>query len=47
MGRATCNRLDINDDRYERERSITEARSLWVKAGWHPPSRDPRRTDEG
>jgi HNH endonuclease len=45
MGRATCNRLDMNDDRYEGERSIIEARSLWVRAGWHPPSTDPRRTD--
>ena len=45
MGRATCDRLDMNDDRYEGERSITEARSLWVEAGWHPPSDDPRQTD--
>jgi len=59
MGRATCIhavrrrlRLDVNDDRYQGERSITEARklrytecSLWVAAGWHPPSDDPRQTN--
>lgn len=45
MGRATCERLDMNDDRYEGERSIIEARALWVEAGWHPPSDDPRQSD--
>ncbi|MCY6491732.1 HNH endonuclease [Leptolyngbya sp. GGD] len=45
IGRATCYRLDMNDDRYQGERSITEARSLWVEAGWHPPSDDPRQAD--
>jgi hypothetical protein len=46
LGRATCDRLDMNDDRYLGERSIIEARSLWVEAGWHPPSEDPRQIDE-
>lgn len=42
-GRATCDRLDINDDRYQGEHSITEVRLLWLKAGWHPPKGDPRQ----
>jgi hypothetical protein len=41
IGRATCDRLDMNDERYEGERSIQEARALWVQAGWHPPLEDP------
>ncbi|EDX71172.1 hypothetical protein MC7420_2733 [Coleofasciculus chthonoplastes PCC 7420] len=40
-GRATCNRLDINDERRD-EPSIQIARRLWVTAGWHPPESDPR-----
>lgn len=43
IGRATCTRLDVNDERYEGERSIQEARALWVQAGWHPPSDDPQQ----
>lgn len=43
IGRATCNRLDLNDERYKGERSIQEARALWVEAGWHPPLSDPRQ----
>ncbi len=45
IGRATCDRLDLNDDRYKGEHPITEARALWIKAGWHPPSDDPRAED--
>jgi 5-methylcytosine-specific restriction endonuclease McrA len=41
VGRATCNRLDLNDDRYQGEHSIVDTRSLWAKAGWHPPTHDP------
>jgi hypothetical protein len=41
IGRATCQRLDLNDERYKGERSIQEARHLWVKAHWHPPQEDP------
>jgi hypothetical protein len=44
-GRATCDRLDMNDDRYQGERSIQEARALWVQAGWHPPTTDPRQQE--
>jgi hypothetical protein len=43
IGRATCKRLDLNDERYQGERSIQEARNLWVKAGWHPPQDDPKQ----
>ncbi|NJK68829.1 MAG: HNH endonuclease [Microcoleus sp. SU_5_3] len=42
IGRATCDRLDVNDERYQGERSIQEARALWIKAGCHPPPEDPR-----
>lgn len=42
-GRATCDRLDLNDDRYQGERPIQAARALWVRAGWHPPATDPRQ----
>ncbi|WP_354634772.1 HNH endonuclease signature motif containing protein [Planktothricoides raciborskii] len=45
IGRATCERLDLNDERYTGERSIQEARALWVQAGWHPPSADPRQLE--
>jgi hypothetical protein len=42
VGRATCDRLDLNDERYKGDRSIQEARMLWVQAGWHPPADDPQ-----
>ena len=41
-GRATCNRIDINDERRD-EPSIQIARRFWVAAGWHPPQFDPRQ----
>ncbi|OCQ99854.1 HNH endonuclease [Nostoc sp. MBR 210] len=44
IGRATCKRLDMNDDRYPEDDSIQCARSFWVKAGLHPPSQDPRES---
>jgi HNH endonuclease len=40
-GRATCDRLDLNDSRYSGEHPITEVRKLWSTAGWHPPKTDP------
>lgn len=43
IGRATCDRLDLNDEHYQGERSIQEARVLWIKAGCHPPPDDPRQ----
>lgn len=42
IGRATCNRLDLNDERHN-EGSIIKARRFWVKGGWHPPDEDPRQ----
>lgn len=43
-GRATCQRLDINDNRYPEEDSIRSARGFWVMAGLHPPIEDPRQS---
>lgn len=42
-GRATCARLDMNDERYDEDDSIRNARRFWVQAGWHPPQEDPRQ----
>ena len=42
IGRATCNRLDLNDERHN-EGSIVKARRLWMRGGWHPPNEDPRQ----
>lgn len=41
-GRATCDRLDLNDERRD-EPSIQIARRFWVEAGWHPPQSDSRQ----
>ncbi|HEY9802126.1 MAG TPA: HNH endonuclease [Leptolyngbyaceae cyanobacterium] len=41
-GRATCNRLDLNDERHN-EGSIVKARRLWIKGGWHPPTEDKKK----
>ncbi len=40
-GRATCHRLDLNDERRE-EPFIQNARRQWVLAGLHPPQDDER-----
>lgn len=40
-GRATCDRLDLNDARHN-QGWILKARRFWVKGGWHPPEDDPR-----
>jgi hypothetical protein len=40
-GRATVERLDINDDRHD-DGSIIRARRLWLRGGWHPPQNDPQ-----
>jgi hypothetical protein len=42
IGRATCNRLDMNDDR-NGNGFIQKSRRLWVSAGWHPPEADSRQ----
>lgn len=41
VGRATCNRLDLNDMRYPEEDSIRSTRRFWVQTGLHPPPNDP------
>lgn len=38
-GRATCDRLDLNDDRHN-DGWIMKARRLWLQGGWHPPEGD-------
>ena len=40
-GRATCDRLDLNDTRYPESESIRSARELWTRVGLHPPINDP------
>ncbi|ELR98797.1 HNH endonuclease [Gloeocapsa sp. PCC 73106] len=40
IGRATCDRLDLNDER-RNDRFIQRSRSLWKQGGWHPPKDDP------
>ena len=42
VGRATCNRLDLNDEKRS-EGFIQEARKQWVSSGLHPPNDDPRQ----
>jgi len=39
IGRETCHRLDINDDRHN-DGFIIRARALWLRGGWHPPDGD-------
>ena len=45
-GRATCNRLDFNDE-FHNDGFIQKSRRFWVQGGWHPPSNDPRQESEG
>ena len=42
-GRATCNRLDLNDKRRP-EQFIQKCRQQWVKSGLHPPDTDPQQS---
>ncbi|MFN6498424.1 MAG: HNH endonuclease [Nostoc sp. DedQUE01] len=44
IGRATCKRLDMNDERYPEDDSIQSARSFWFQVDLHPPSDDPRKS---
>lgn len=39
LGRATCDRLDFNDDKHN-DGAIVTARRLWIRGGWHPPASD-------
>jgi hypothetical protein len=41
VGRATCQRLDFNDEHHD-DGAILEARWFWVQGGWHPPVDDPK-----
>jgi hypothetical protein len=43
VGRATVNRLDLNDE-VRGSGEIMRARKAWVKVGWHPPSTDSRKS---
>jgi hypothetical protein len=42
IGRATCNRLDLNDERRE-EQFIQNARQKWLESGLHPLEDDPKQ----
>ncbi|KYC42367.1 HNH endonuclease [Scytonema hofmannii PCC 7110] len=42
VGRATCNRLDLNDER-RIDRFIQKSRQLWIQGGFHPPREDPQQ----
>ncbi len=42
IGRATCNRLDLNDEKRS-EGFIQNARKQWVASGLHPPNDDPKQ----
>lgn len=41
-GRATCNRLDLNDERRQ-DSFIQNARQQWIAGALHPPNDDPRQ----
>lgn len=42
IGRATCQRLDLNDD-FHNNGAIQQARWIWVSSDWHPPDADPQQ----
>jgi hypothetical protein len=44
IGRATCSRLDLNDEKRE-EPFIVFARQQWVLSRLHPPDDDPRMSE--
>jgi hypothetical protein len=43
VGRATVNRLDLNDE-VRGEGEIMRARQAWVTVDWHPPLSDLRKS---
>jgi HNH endonuclease len=43
VGRATCQCLDLNDERYLEEDSIRATRRLWIQVDLHPPVEDKNR----
>lgn len=44
VGRATCNRLDLNDE-FHNDGFIQRARRFWIQGGWHPPKDDLRQVE--
>jgi hypothetical protein len=44
IGRATCQRLDLNDEFHD-DGFIRKSRALWVGVGWNPPKDDPREAE--
>ncbi|MCY7393298.1 MAG: HNH endonuclease [Leptolyngbyaceae cyanobacterium CAN_BIN12] len=42
IGRATCDRLDLNDNR-RNDRFIQSARQKWLISGFHPSAENPRQ----
>lgn len=42
VGRATNNRLDLNDEVHN-DSFIQRARRFWLQGGWHPSGGDPRQ----
>ena len=42
VGRATNNRLDLNDE-FHNDGFIQRARNFWIRGGWHPPREDPHQ----
>lgn len=42
IGRATIERLDMNDERHD-DGAIQRARRFWIRGGWHPPAHDPQQ----
>jgi HNH endonuclease len=44
IGRATCDRFDLNDDR-RKDSFIQKARQKWVESGLHPPADNPRQSN--
>ncbi|NEP17717.1 MAG: HNH endonuclease [Leptolyngbya sp. SIO4C1] len=45
IGRATCDRLDLNDDRRS-DKFIQKSRRQWIQGGFHPPNDDPQQTSK-
>lgn len=43
IGRATCQRLDLNDSR-RADKFIQKSRQQWLKSGLHPPKNDPQQS---
>jgi hypothetical protein len=42
VGRVTCQRIDLNDER-RADRFIQKSRKQWLQSGLHPPQDDPQQ----